>query len=81
MIIFLEVAESSFWSYFENEKNIDTPTMNRKNGKTISVGVAPCHLACKRGEYTEFQEPGVLTSIMKAIVIPRNTSNANSRLF
>ncbi len=28
---------------------IDTPTMNRKNGNTRSVGVQPCHSECNSG--------------------------------
>ena len=28
---------------------IDTPTMNRKNGKMRSVGVHPFHVACSSG--------------------------------
>jgi hypothetical protein len=39
----------SFVSYFENEKNIDTPTIKRKKGKTRSVGVHPCQGECSRG--------------------------------
>ncbi len=29
---------------------IDTPTMKRKNGKIMSVGVNPLHSACRRGQ-------------------------------
>ena len=29
---------------------IDTPTMNRKNGKIRSVGVQPFHSACSSGQ-------------------------------
>jgi hypothetical protein len=28
---------------------IETPTTKRKNGKTMSVGVHPCHSACRSG--------------------------------
>ena len=33
-----------------NASVIETPTMNRKNGKTRSVGVQPCHSACSSGQ-------------------------------
>ena len=28
---------------------METPTRNKKKGKTRSVGVQPCHLACSKG--------------------------------
>ena len=34
---------------FERESEIETPTINRKKGKTKSVGVAPFHSACLSG--------------------------------
>ena len=33
----------------ERDKEIETPTINKKNGKTRSVGVAPFHSACLNG--------------------------------
>ena len=45
----------------------------------MSVGVAPCHLACKSGGNTCDQLPGVLTRIIKAMVMPLNTSKESSR--
>lgn len=36
-------------SYFTKEKYMDMPTINRKNGKTRSVGVQPCHSECLSG--------------------------------
>src|SRR5262245_16051451 len=60
-------------------KAIDTPTMNRKNGKTRSVGVQPCHSACWSGGYTYRHDPGLFTSTMPATVAPRNTSSERSR--
>ena len=59
---------------FLYENTIDMPTMNKKNGNTKSVGVYPCHGACKKGVYTADQVPGVLTSIMSKIVAPRKIS-------
>src|SRR5688572_5404895 len=59
---------------------METPTMNRKNGKIRSVGVHPCHGACSSGAYTVSQSPGLLTTTMAAIVMPRNTSSDTSRL-
>src|SRR5437667_878408 len=56
-----------------------TPTMNRKNGKIRSVGVQPCHSACRSGGYTARQVPGLLTSTMAATVMPRNASSDTSR--
>ena len=34
---------------FENDIAMLTPTINKKKGKTRSVGVQPCHLACRNG--------------------------------
>ena len=36
-------------SYFSKENRIETPMINRKNGKTKSVSVHPCHWAWRRG--------------------------------
>jgi hypothetical protein len=33
-------------------KVIDIPTINKKKGNIKSVGVNPCHSACKKGAYT-----------------------------
>ena len=54
--------------------------INMKKGKTRSVGVRPFHWACFRGAYACPQEPGLLTRIIPAIVMPRITSSANRRL-
>jgi hypothetical protein len=51
------------------------PTANKKDGKTKSVGVKPCQLACLKGAKVCNASPGVLTMIIKQIVIPRKTSN------
>jgi hypothetical protein len=56
------------------------PTIKRKNGNTKSVGVHPSHGACLKGAYTYCQEPGVLTIIINAIVIPLRISIDSSRL-
>src|SRR5262245_30207692 len=56
-----------------------TPTMNRKNGKMRSVGVQPCHSACRSGGYTARHVPGLLTSTIAATVSPRNASSETSR--
>ena len=56
------------------ENTSDTPTIKRKNGKIRSVGVQPFHAACSSGQYVCFPSPELLTRIMAAIVIPRNTS-------
>ena len=49
---------------------MDAPTKNKKNGKTKSVSVHPCHLACSKGEYTYPQFPGLLTIIIREMVMP-----------
>ena len=51
------------------------PTANKKDGNTKSVGVNPCQLACLKGAKVCNASPGVLTMIIKQIVIPRKTSN------
>ena len=53
--------------------------MNIKKGNTRSVGVKPCHAACPNGAYTNDHDPGLLTMIMPAIVIPRRISSASRR--
>lgn len=60
---------------FDNEKAMDTPTQNRKKGKTRSHGVHPSQAACLNGGKTVLHEPGLLTRIISATVIPRKTSN------
>ena len=52
------------------------PTANRKEGKTKSVGVNPCQLACSNGPKVKLQSPEVFTIIIKQMVIPRKTSSA-----
>ena len=54
----------------------EVPTAKRKDGKTKSASVNPCHLAGRSGAKTEDQVPGVLTMIIKQIVIPRKMSRA-----
>ena len=66
--------------YFDSEKDIAQPTMNRKKGNTKSVGVQPCHSACSSGGYTCFQLPGLFTRIIEAIAIPRKTSRDFKRM-
>ena len=55
--------------------------MNRKVGKTKSVGVNPCQEACFNGPYVNVPFPEVLTKIMAANVIPRRMSNERKRDF
>lgn len=59
---------------------IETPTMNKKNGKIKSVGVQPCQGACCNGPYIYDQEPGLLTKIIAATVAPRKKSKETKRL-
>src|SRR5579871_3432300 len=58
---------------------IDTPTMNRNDGKTRSVAVQPSQGACFSGSYTACHDPGLLTRIIPASVIPRKASSESSR--
>jgi hypothetical protein len=55
------------------------PTANKKEGKTRSVGVNPCHAACCNGEKVVAPLPDVLTMIIKQIVMPLKTSRAGNR--
>jgi hypothetical protein len=48
-IILLKSGPVLHKSYLSKEKLIDIPTINRKNGKTKSVNVHPCHCACLKG--------------------------------
>src|SRR4028119_425971 len=66
--------------YFDSEKDIAQPTINRKKGNTKSVGVQPCHSACSSGGYTCSQLPGLFTRIIEAIAIPRKTSRDFKRM-
>src|SRR5690242_2538824 len=67
-------------AHFCITKLIAFPTAKRKEGKTRSVGVKPCHLACNKGEKVTESSPAVFTMIIKQMVIPRNTSRAKNRL-
>src|ERR671933_699297 len=68
--------------YFAREKAIATPIMNRKKGNTKSVGVHPSKPGGGGGEYPfpSSPPPAILTRIMPAMVIPRNTSRDVRRL-
>lgn len=55
-----------------------TPTIQRKDGKIMSVKVQPCHLAWSNRAYTWGQPPAVFTSMMLAMVAPWNTSSESS---
>src|ERR1035438_7152672 len=57
------------------ESGMATPTIQMKKGKIKSVKVHPCHSAWSNGLYMALQVPGLLTSIIAAIVAPRNTSS------
>ena len=65
--------------YLAKEKAIATPTQKRKKGNTRSVGVQPVQGACFNGGKMWLQEPGLLTRIIPATVIPRRTSRATYR--
>lgn len=77
--IFFSTSADPSASYLEIENASALPTANRKNGKTRSVGVQPSQGACFSGAYTYFPLPGVLTSTIPAMVIPRKMSRARNR--
>ena len=74
--IFFNEATLSVSLYLAKANERAVPTMNRKKGKTRSVGVQPLHAACFKGEKTLPQDPGLLTKIIPAIVMPLSTSRA-----
>ena len=59
------------------EKTVETPTRNRKVGKTRSVGVKPFHAACFIAQYAFWPSPLLLTMIMKPMVSPRKHIERN----
>lgn len=78
IFLYICVLSIPVFRRFEYAKTTDTPTINRKNGNTKSVGVMPFHLACNRGAYTSDQEPGLFTTIISAMVNPRKASNESN---
>ena len=72
--IFDSTAPLPICWYFFIVKLIALPTANKKDGKTRSVGVKPFQAAWFSGQKAPLL-PGVLTMIMKQIVIPRKTSS------
>jgi hypothetical protein len=79
IILRLKMVSSTFalpaFSKLGKTKLSELPTANKKDGNTKSVGVNPCQLACLKGAKVCNASPGVLTMIIKQIVIPRKTSN------
>src|SRR5690606_16374281 len=78
-IIFRKTSERDLSAHLVLTKAKAFPTAKRKEGKTKSVGVNPCHLACNRGAKVKSQSPAELTIIIKQMVNPRNTSRALNR--
>ena len=76
----LKMLKSSFalpaFSKLGNTKLSELPIANKKDGKTKSVGVKPCQLACIKGAKVCAPAPGVLKMIIKQMVIPLKTSRA-----
>lgn len=72
--IFQPASADHLCSNFPKENHMETPIINIKEGKTRSVKVKPCQIACRRGAYTNSPVPGVFTIIIKAIVRPRKKS-------
>src|ERR1700744_62066 len=70
-------APLSICANFFMVKLMALPTAKRKEGNTRSVGVNPFHLAWLSGQ--KASPPGLLTMIIKQIVIPRNTSRDKNR--
>ena len=79
LITFVRKALLLMSLYLSNEKLIALPTANKNDGKTRSVGVKPNQVACSSGGYGLAPLPGVLTMIIKQMVIPLKTSNAKKR--
>ena len=61
------------------EKDIDTPTPNRKKGKMRSVGVAPCQGAWREGGVDVRPAPRIVDEDHAAIASPRNASREATR--
>jgi hypothetical protein len=60
----------------------ELPIVNKKDGNTKSAGVNPCQLTCLKGAKVCNTSPGVLTIIIKQIIMPRKTSkDKNLSLF
>jgi hypothetical protein len=66
-------------SYKGMLKLMELPTIKRNVGKTKSVSVKPCHLACNNGAKVVASFPGEFTIIMRAISKPLKTSNDKYR--
>ena len=86
IIVRLKMVKSTLalpvFSRLGKTKLSELPTANKKEGKTKSVGVNPCQLACLKGAKVCNASPGVLTMIIKQIVIPLKTSkDKNLSLF
>lgn len=79
--IFNKASFESVWLKPLKENHVDAPVMKTKDGKTKSVGVKPCHLACSSMLKAIDQSPGVLTIIIKHIVMPRKISRDSKRIF
>ena len=62
-----------------SENQADTPIAKRNDGNTRSVGVKPCQCACCNGPQETSPLPGVLTMIIRAMVMPRKMSSARMR--
>src|ERR1035438_1895081 len=58
---------------------MDTPTIQRNVGKTVSVRVHPCHDEWLSGAY-DFGPPGLFTITIRAMVAPRRASRATRRV-
>ena len=78
--IFAKTSVLDQFAHLFMEKLKAAPTAKRKEGKTKSVGVKPCHAACWSGRNTYDQLPGEFTMIIKTIAMPRKTSSAPYRL-
>lgn len=65
-------------SRLPKDKVIETPTIHRNEGNTVSVIVHPFHDAWLSGVY-DFGPPALFTTIIRAMVAPRIASNAVKR--
>src|ERR1700690_3712937 len=64
---------------FPKDSVMDTPTIQRNVGKTVSVMVHPFHGEWLSGAY-DFGPPGLFTMIIRAMVAPRRASRATRRV-
>src|SRR5271170_3006767 len=61
-----------------NDSVMETPTIHRNAGNTVSVKVHPCHAEWLSGAY-DLGPPALFTITIRAMVAPRRASSATRR--